>query len=97
MPMSGEYSELRAVVYQHSPTEQKTKNAGREVRVGARWGCTLPLGGGHWSWGLFRIPSPAAVEADILKDHDACLQIHRRFGSQAALTSLTTLDVGCAL
>ena len=68
----------------------------RQCRLAAPHGNSA-LGGGHWSRRLFRIPSPAAVEADILKDHDACLEIDRRFGSQAALTSLTALDVGCAL
>ena len=54
-------------------------------------------GSGHRPWRLFGIPPPAAVEAHILKDDDARLQIDRRFGSKTALASLTMLYVGCPL
>jgi hypothetical protein len=58
---------------------------------------TNASGGGHGSWRLFRIPSSAAVKAHVLKDHHACLQVDRRFGSQTTLASLAALYVCCPL
>ena len=54
-------------------------------------------GGGHGSWRLFRIPSSAAIKTHVLKDHHACLQVDRRFGSQTTLASLAALYVCCPL
>jgi len=58
---------------------------------------TNASGGGHGSWRLFWIPSSAAVKAHVLKDHHACLQVDRRFGSQTTLASLAALYVCCPL
>ena len=54
-------------------------------------------GGGHRSRRLFWIPSSAAIKTHVLKDHHACLQVDRRFGSQTTLASLAALYVSCPL
>ena len=54
-------------------------------------------GGGHRSRRLFWIPSSAAIKTHVLKDHHACLQVDRRFGSQTTLASLAALYVCCPL
>jgi hypothetical protein len=50
-------------------------------------------GSGHRPWSFFGVPPPAAVEAHVLKDHDAGLQINRRLRSKTSLASLATLYI----
>ena len=52
---------------------------------------------GHRPGCLLRVPPTAAIKTHVLKDHHACLQVDRRFGSKAALASLATLQVSCPL
>jgi hypothetical protein len=61
-------------------------------------GADLPnLRSGHRPRRFFGIPTTAAIEAHVLKDHHACLQVNRRFGPKAALATLTALHISCPL
>jgi hypothetical protein len=66
---------------------QKLKN-----ESGAAMGTEVISGGSQRSRFLFRMPSAATVDAHILENHDASVEINRSFGSKTSLALPTSLD-----
>jgi len=61
------------------------------TKVGAM-GTEVISGGGQRSRFFFRMPSTATVDAHILENHDASVEINRRFGSETSLALPTSHD-----